>query len=391
MESSATRRGGLDREVVLFDLDGTITDPAAGITSAMQNGLAAVGIAAPGVAELRRHIGPPLWDSFADMGVPAASIDEAVSAYREHYTAGAMFDAPVHDGMAELIATLAAEGRTVAVATSKPTGPAEKILLHHDLRDRMTFVGGASLDRSRISKTDVIAHTLDALGRPAASDVVMIGDRAVDISGGHDHGLATIGVDWGFAEPGELDNAEPTSRVRTVSEIAELLSAGHRTEKWRRAARALIVDEQNRVLLVRWEPESTAIWLAPGGGTDPGERSETAARRELSEELGRDDLDLGPFVFTRTFPFSSSTSGFSGQREAWYLVRTSHFDPGDIASLPGAEVERLTSARWWTLDEIRRTNERISPPHLAEAIEAVLDPAWDGLGIDISSAPSTQR
>lgn len=385
-ERGGLERGGIDRGVVLFDLDGTITDPAAGITSSMQKGLAAVGVDAPSADELRRHIGPPLWDSFADMGVPADRIDAAVAGYREHYTAGAMFDAPVYDGMAELIGTLADEGRTLAIATSKPTGPAEQILIHHDLRDRMTFVGGATLDRSRITKTDVIAHTLAALGHPDPDDVVMIGDRSVDIDGGHDHGLATIGVEWGFGEPGELAGAEPGAIVQTAAELGELLAAGGRPESWRRAARALIVDTDSRVLLVRWQPGPMAVWLSPGGGLQPGERSDEAARRELAEELGRHDLDLGPFVCTRTFPFGESSNGWAGQREAWYLVRTEGFDPGDISRLPGADDDRLTTARWWTLDEIRNTDERVSPAHLADAVERVIDKAWDGLATDISTA-----
>ena len=376
----------MDRDVVLFDLDGTITDPSAGITSSMQEGLRSVGAPAPSADELRRFIGPPLWDCFTQLGVPADRLDDAVAAYRVHYTAGAMYDAPLHDGIADLIAALATEGRTVAVATSKPTGPAELILHHHDLRDRMTFVGGASLDRSRVDKADVIAHTLDALGRPDPDDVVMIGDRAVDIDGGHAHGLGTIAVGWGFAEPGEAEASDPGVRVNTADELGTVLGASTRPETWRRAARALVVDDEHRVLLVRWEPSFGAIWLSPGGGVEPDERSDDAARRELAEELGRHHLELGPLVFTRSFRFGDSAHGFTGQREAWYLVRTDHFEPGDISQLPGAAEERLTTARWWHLDEIRATRERISPQHLADAVEAVLASDWDGLGRDISNS-----
>jgi phosphoglycolate phosphatase len=217
--------------VVLFDLDGTITDPKLGITSGVQRALASLDIRVEDRDELVTFIGPPLQDAFAAYpGVGADRVDGVVATFREYYLDQGMFECTVHDGIAELLAVLAADGRRLAVATSKVDWMAERILEHFGLRDAFEFVGGALLDGSRRTKVDVVEHTLTALalapdGGEPVSRVVLVGDREHDVLAAHHVGIASIGVRWGYAEPGELAAAKPFAIAGTVAELAAILSA----------------------------------------------------------------------------------------------------------------------------------------------------------------------
>ena len=212
--------------MVLFDLDGTLTDPAYGITRSIAHALAAVGRPVDDPDTLRHHIGPPLQYLFADLGLDDGEIDAAITAYRERYTASGMFENALIPGIAELLDRLVAAGATLAVATSKPTPFAETILEHFAVRAPFAFVAGATLDGSRSHKDDVIAHALDELGAPRAGTVVMVGDREHDVFGAREHGIEAIGVLWGYGSRRELAAAGAAAIVETVDALATLLLAG---------------------------------------------------------------------------------------------------------------------------------------------------------------------
>jgi phosphoglycolate phosphatase len=215
---------------VLFDLDGTLTDPSPGIVACMRAGLAAVGATAAGDLPLADCIGPPLEDVFRDVhGLDDERVDAAVAAYRRAYQAGGLRDCAVIDGMAECLADLAARGVVLAVATSKPTPFATAVLEHVGLRHRFTVVAGASLDGRRRTKADVVTHALAQLGvAPDPTGVVLVGDRRHD-EGARAVGIAAIGVAWGFAAPGELAAARPEALTATPNELtAHLIDAGDR-------------------------------------------------------------------------------------------------------------------------------------------------------------------
>jgi len=162
------------------------------------------------------------------MGLSPAQVDAAIAGYREHFGVTGIFENRVYDGIEEALDALLAAGWTLAIATSKPEPFATRIADHFELTDRFTVIAGATLDGTRRHKSDVIAHALAQLADRGDGSIgagVMIGDRAVDIAGGHRHGLATIGVVWGYGSPEELIEAAPSALSGHPRELPELIAA----------------------------------------------------------------------------------------------------------------------------------------------------------------------
>lgn len=215
-------------ETILWDLDGTLMDPKPGITRSVQHALRALGIEADDLEALTPYIGPPLREGFATHhGIPTHQLEDAVRHYRARFTDVGMFENAVIEGVPALLAALREDGRRLAIATAKPEPQALIILEHFGLLEHFEVVGAATLDTSRITKDDVIEHTLGLLGmrddEEARATAVMIGDREHDILGGRAHGLATIAVTWGYAVDGELEAAAPTTTATTLDELAAAL------------------------------------------------------------------------------------------------------------------------------------------------------------------------
>lgn len=192
--------------LVLFDLDGTLTDSAPGIIDALHYALDQLGLDRPDEQTLRSFLGPPLAVTFAEYyQLDNRTIDEGIGHYRERYAQTSVSGNSVFPGIPELLSELGNYGVTLATATSKPTETAREILEHFDLLPHFTFIGGATMSTERIRKADVIAHTLANL--PGHETVVMIGDRHHDIAGAQAHGLPSIGVTWGYGDTKELSDA----------------------------------------------------------------------------------------------------------------------------------------------------------------------------------------
>jgi phosphoglycolate phosphatase len=209
--------------LVLFDLDGTLVDSSPGIHASVRHAAAEVGLPPPTPAQLRGMVGPPLQDGFAlVLGVPLADIPRAVAAYRAHYTAGALLDVTVHDGVRRLLAALRGDGVTLAVATSKPEPFAVRVLAHTGLLPTFASVHGATLDGSVRHKDQVVAAALAA--HPGGRDPVLVGDRAHDVLGAAAHGLPCIGAGWGPAEDGELEAAGAAAVVATPAGVPAALA-----------------------------------------------------------------------------------------------------------------------------------------------------------------------
>jgi phosphoglycolate phosphatase len=206
---------------VLFDLDGTLADPAPGITRCLAHALTSIGVEVPSYDQLVLAIGPPWEDYLPTLGVPPELVDQALINYRAEYESGGLFEATVYDGIAELLGNLVSDGFELALATSKPIGSATRVVEHFGLSEHFTFLGGATLDGSRVHKHDVISHVLDTLGH---RDAVMIGDRKYDIEGARHHGLACIGVEWGHAPADEFAAHRPAATVASAQEIRSLLA-----------------------------------------------------------------------------------------------------------------------------------------------------------------------
>lgn len=142
----------------------------------------------------------------------------------------------------------------------------------------------------------------------------------------------------------------------------------------REAARVIVVDEDERVLLVRFDlVRGGHVWATVGGGLEPGESHEDAARRELREEAGLEGVELGPCIWTREHVFEDAID-FAGQRERYYLVRTPGFEPAPGHTWEQLDAERVSAVRWWTIDEILGTPESLfAPRRLGALLRELLD------------------
>ena len=212
-------------DVVLFDLDGTLTDSGLGVGNGVIHALRELGYPEPVGDELRRYLGPPLWTSFKDIGgIDDSHIADAVRLYREYYNEVGAYENAVYDGIPELLTDLNKAGKRVAVATSKVDYAAINILRHFNLDHHFDVIAGSDEDGSlRGTKSLVIGHAVDELKLCDGASIVMIGDREHDIHGATEHDLPSIGVTWGYAEDGELEAAGATQIVETVAQLREAL------------------------------------------------------------------------------------------------------------------------------------------------------------------------
>lgn len=212
------------KQVYLFDLDGTLTEPGEGITNSVMYALDKFGIHEADREALYRFIGPPLLDSFMQFyGMPQEQAEQAVAAYREYFSVKGLFENRVYDGIPALLQSLRDQGKTLAVATSKPEVFTLRILDKFDLSKYFQFVGAASLDSSRSQKADVIRHTLHLCGHPAPDTVVMIGDRKHDILGAAENGIQSVGVLYGYGDRPELEAAGADAIAQSVEQLKALL------------------------------------------------------------------------------------------------------------------------------------------------------------------------
>lgn len=208
---------------ILFDLDGTLTDPGEGIRNSVSYALAKYGLRMD-EAELNRFIGPPLAEGFREFcGFSAAEAAEAVEFYREYYWEKGMLENRVYAGIPELLAHLQERGKILAVATSKPEIFARQILHHYELDRFFAVIAGSNLDGSQSKKSEV---TVSALAQcPAAPDgaAVLVGDRKHDIEGASLAGIDAIGVTFGYGSEEELLAAGAPAIVHSVAELEDLL------------------------------------------------------------------------------------------------------------------------------------------------------------------------
>lgn len=219
-----TRTAGDTRpQLVIFDLDGTLTDSAAGVVSSFRHALAAVGAAVPDGDLAARVVGPPMQQTLLGLGLGDRA-GEAMAAYRADYTASGWAMNSLYDGISALLADLAGSGVRLAVATSKSEPTARRILEHFGIDHHFDVIAGASPDGTRAAKADVLAHALAQLG-PLPDRLVMVGDRAHDVEGADVHGIDTVVVEWGYGagDFGRADGPTPAHSVATVAELREVL------------------------------------------------------------------------------------------------------------------------------------------------------------------------
>jgi len=210
---------------ILFDLDGTLTDPGLGITNAVMHALKKFNIEVPDRSELYKFIGPPLLESFEKYyGMTEEESQLALQYYREYFKPYGLYENTVYDGMEEVLVTLKSQGKQLILATSKPEPFAVEILRHFGLDKYFDFVAGATMDEKRVRKADVIAYALNSCGIAELSDAIMVGDREHDVLGAKEVGMECIGVLYGYGNLEELEKAGADYIVKKPEDILKIVS-----------------------------------------------------------------------------------------------------------------------------------------------------------------------
>ena len=211
-------------DVILFDLDGTLTDSSPGIINSIVYALKKYGISVEDTAELRKFLGPPLHESFkAFYGFDENKYMEAVAYYREYFSTKGLLENDVYKGIPDLLQKLNDKGKRLILATSKPQKFTDRIMAHFDLAKYFEFIAGSNMDGTRSKKAEVIAYALHECQITDKSKVVMIGDREHDIIGAKAVGIDSVGVEYGYGDYNELHNAGATYIVKTVDELKDMI------------------------------------------------------------------------------------------------------------------------------------------------------------------------
>lgn len=216
---------GFPFDLVIFDLDGTLTDSKLGITRSVQHALSHFGITVENLDDLTHFIGPPLRESFSDAyRFDDEQIVTATQVYRERYSTVGLLENELFPLTPALLEAVGKTGATLAVASTKGEPYVHRILQHFGLDHHFAVMGGASLDHTILTKAEVINRVLADLPAPFnPRRSIMIGDREHDIHGARHHGIETISVRYGYAKPGELEAAGPLAIAETMQDLAVIL------------------------------------------------------------------------------------------------------------------------------------------------------------------------
>ena len=214
----------MDKQYILFDLDGTLTDPMEGITKSAQHALKHFGIEVKDHTSLAFFIGPPLRDTFKNhYHMSDGQVDEAIRVFREYFEPKGIFENEIYDGVPKMLENLTRAGRSLILATSKPVDFAERVLEYFDIKDYFDFVAGSSMDERRANKEEIIAYALEECQLIDMSELVMVGDRKYDIEAAKEFGIYTIGVLYGYGSKAELKKAGADCLVKSVDDLEEVL------------------------------------------------------------------------------------------------------------------------------------------------------------------------
>lgn len=210
-------------QAILFDLDGTLTDPAQGITNSVAYSLEKFGISVKDRRELYRFIGPPLIDSYRDFyGMTADQSRQALAYYREYYATKGIYENRVYEGIPKLLHDLQRHGYRLLVATSKPETYARRILDEFELTSYFEVIAGSDMGEKRADKARVIEYALQQASLNAEEKAIMVGDRSFDVIGAKKHGLPCVGVLFGYGDRPELETAGAAHIAQTVDDLRKL-------------------------------------------------------------------------------------------------------------------------------------------------------------------------
>ena len=211
-------------DIILFDLDGTLSDPKVGLTKSIQYALKSFGIHIENPDDLVKFIGPPIRSAFKDFyGFDDADAEKAVEKFRERFLVKGLYENTMYDGIDTMLQKLKSADKTLIVATSKPTIQAKEVLSYFNLDKYFTYVSGSEMNGDRSDKSEVIQYALEQNNIDDLSRCIMVGDRKHDIIGAKTVGMKSIGVLYGYGGYDELSEANADHIVKTVSELSDLL------------------------------------------------------------------------------------------------------------------------------------------------------------------------
>lgn len=209
---------------ILFDLDGTLTDPKVGITKSAAYALKKMKNIDENPDDLTKFIGPPLMNSFKEYyGLSESEAIKAIDYFREYFSDKGIFENIPYDGIVELLELLSHKGIVLAVATSKPTFFATQVLEYFKMDHFFDCIIGSNLDNTRTDKAEIISEVFNQLSITDRDGVVMIGDRKHDVIGANKRGIASIGVEYGYGSFAELQEVNATFIAKEVSDLKRLL------------------------------------------------------------------------------------------------------------------------------------------------------------------------
>lgn len=208
---------------ILFDLDGTLTDPKEGIINSVKFALAKMGVNESEIGDLMKFIGPPLHVSFRDFcGFNEENSELAVQYFREYFTDKGINENRIFPGVVELLESLKRRNLKLFIATSKPTVHANTVLDNFVITKYFQYVKGSNLNGTESGKPEIISHIIEKF-KLEKDETVMIGDRFYDIVGAKENGIDSIGVTFGYGGETELKEVGATYICKSVKEIKSLI------------------------------------------------------------------------------------------------------------------------------------------------------------------------
>jgi len=212
----------MDKDCIIFDLDGTLTDSGPGIMNCAIYAYEKLGLAAPDEAGLRKFVGPPLHESFMKNGMSEELAHKAILVYRERYGARGIYENEVYPGIYELLSALKDAGKRLFVGTSKPEKMTFRVLEHFDLLKYFDHAEGALDAANGDTKADVLRRCM-AAGNISAENALMIGDTVYDVIGAAGVGIPCIGVAWGYGDKAKMEEAGMAAYAASTGELSEML------------------------------------------------------------------------------------------------------------------------------------------------------------------------
>ena len=212
--------------IILFDLDGTLTDPKVGITTCCQYGLRAVGVDVPDLKELEQFIGPPLLPAFQEVyGLDEEQALKAIDKFRERFQSVGLYENELLPGVPQMLRTLKEHGKILATASSKPEVFVKRILQYFSIDSWFDEIVGSTMDEKHAGKAEVIGEALRRLGCADADrdSILMVGDRMHDVEGAVALNIRTVGVTFGYGSRSELEQAGAWRIVDTMEELTDIL------------------------------------------------------------------------------------------------------------------------------------------------------------------------